>query len=70
MPAVLPREVDLLADLDLLDRQARAGRLQDLERGGHDLRADAVAVGDGDGDWVRHVARGGRVSPGRLSGSH
>ncbi len=47
-------EVDLLADLDLLDVEARAGLLQDVERRGHDLGADAVAAGDGDGNWVRH----------------
>ena len=37
---------------------ARARRLHDVERGGHDFGADAVAVRDGDGDKVRcHVYR-------------
>ena len=41
-------QVDLFADLDGLDLESRARRLQNLERGVHDFRADAVAVGDRD----------------------
>ena len=50
MPAGVARQVDLLADLDLLDGEPRAGRLEDRERRVHDLGADAVAAGDGDGN--------------------
>ena len=47
-------QINLFADLDGLDVESRAGRFQDLERGVHDLRADAVAMGDGDGSFVGH----------------
>ena len=33
---------------------ARAGRFQDVESGGHDFGADAVAMGDGDGGFAGH----------------
>ena len=56
MPAVLPRKIDLLADLDGLDFERAPGRLQDVERGGHDFGADAVAVGDGDRSFGGHRA--------------
>ena len=39
-------QVDLLADLNGLDVDARAGLLQDLKRRVHDFGADAVAVRD------------------------
>ncbi len=46
-------QVDLLADFDGFDVDARARFPQDVQGGGHDLGADAVAVRDG--DWcVRH----------------
>ena len=41
-------QVDLLADLDGLGLNLRSGFLQDVERGGHNFRADAVAVRDSD----------------------
>ena len=47
-------QVDLFADLDGLDLESRAGRFQDLERGVHDFRADAVAVRDGDRGFGGH----------------
>ena len=53
MPAVLP-EINLLADLDRFDVEARAGFLQDVEGRSHDLRPDAVAVGDCNRCFVRH----------------
>ena len=62
-------EVDFFADLDLLDREARAGGLEDVERGRHDLRADAVAVRDGDGNCVAHGVVSSPLSPaGRPAG--
>jgi hypothetical protein len=39
-------EVDLLADFNLLDLQPRARLLEDGQRRVHDLRTDAVALGD------------------------
>ena len=53
MPAVIAAQVDLLADLDRFNLDARAGGFHDVERGGHDFGADAVAVRDGDGNKVR-----------------
>ena len=41
-------QINLLANLDGLDLESRAGCFQDLERGIHDLRAYAVSMGDGD----------------------
>src|SRR5262249_15167642 len=49
-------QVDLLADLDLLDRETRARRLQDRQRRVHDLGADPVAARNGDGGLVRHLS--------------
>ena len=39
-------QVDLFADLDLLDVESRAGLFEDVKRRVHDFRADAVAVRD------------------------
>ena len=51
-----PPQVDLLADLDDLRRNSRAGSLQDLECRCHDLRADAIAVGHSNGNHlIAHV---------------
>ena len=47
MPDADAALVDLLADLDRLDVDARAGFLEDMQRRVHDFRADAVAVRDG-----------------------
>jgi len=47
-------QVNLLADFDGLYVKSRAGRLQNLERGVHDFRSDAVAVGDRDGSLNGH----------------
>ena len=44
----VPAQIDLFADLDGFDVERCAGRFQDVERGGHDFGADAVAVGDRD----------------------
>jgi len=38
----------------LVERATRPGPRQDLQRGRHDLRADAVSVGDGDWDVLAH----------------
>ncbi len=49
-------EVNFFADFDGLFLNSRAGGFHDVERGGHDFGADAVAVRDGDGDKIRcHV---------------
>ena len=53
IPAVNATEVDLLADFDGFLLNARAGGFHDVEGRGHDFRADAVAVRDGDGNKVR-----------------
>ena len=47
-------EVNLLADFDGVDFKGCAGLLEDVQRGGHDFGADAVAMGDGDGvlEWA------------------
>ena len=47
-------QVDLLADLDGFDVKARAGGLQNVQGGGHDFGADAVAVRDRDGGFSGH----------------
>src|ERR1019366_1918022 len=47
-------QIDFFADLDGLDLERGARRLQYSERGVHDFRADAVAVGDRDGNFRRH----------------
>src|SRR6185503_16428778 len=41
-------EIDLLANVYFFDIQFRARLFQDIQRGFHDFRADAVAVGDRD----------------------
>ncbi len=57
--------VDLLADLDRLHFELRAGGLQDAQGRGHDLRADAVAVGDRDrGRYRRRRRRADHVQGG------
>ncbi len=43
-------QINLFADFDGLDRERRAGRLDDAERGVHDLGTDAVAMRNGDGN--------------------
>ena len=51
-------QINLFADFDGFDSDAGARLLHNVERGGHDFGADAVAVGDGDGDKIRcHVYR-------------
>ena len=47
-------QIDFFANLDGFDLQSRAGRFQDLQRGVHDFRTDAVAMGDGDGSFGGH----------------
>src|ERR1035438_10146892 len=53
-PGAIAAQVNLFANLDGLYIQSRAGRVQDLERGVHDLGADAVAVSNGDGCFGGH----------------
>src|ERR1019366_1264659 len=48
-------QIDLLANLDDLDVESRARRLQDLKRGAHDFRANAVPVRDGDRCFGGHI---------------
>src|ERR1035441_10043347 len=50
----IARQIAFFADLDGLDPERGARRLQYPERGVHDFRADAVAVGDRDGSFRRH----------------
>src|SRR5262245_61225907 len=47
-------QINFFADLDGLDLEGRAGRLQNLERGVHDFRPDAVSVSYGDGSFRGH----------------
>ena len=62
---VVSAQVDGLADVDELGFDAGASGFQHAERGAHDLGADAVAAGHGDG----HSGRGGRAEAGqRLAG--
>src|SRR4029453_6748961 len=53
-PGGIPGEVNLFPDLDLLDRQLCPARLQDAQRRGHDLGADAVAPRGGEGSRGPH----------------
>ena len=47
--------IDLFADLDDLRLDARPGTLQDFQGRGHDLRADAVTIGDSDRNVLAHA---------------
>src|SRR6185436_9487175 len=53
----IPGEVNLLADVYRFYLEVRAGFLENMQGGGHDLRADAVAVCNGDRDRLRHVEK-------------
>ena len=75
MPARVAAQIDLFADLDVFDVEPRAGLFEDVQRGVHDFRADAVAVSDRDGGLVRHLSllsaeirrAGRRFSPSRAA---
>src|SRR5206468_381776 len=47
-------QIHLFADLDSLDFNRRASFLEDGKRGVHDLRTDAVTMGDRDGNFGCH----------------
>src|SRR6185437_2353787 len=50
-------QVNLLADVYCFYLEVRPGFLENMQGGGHDLRADAVAVRNGDRDRLRHIGR-------------
>ena len=54
MPAALPRQIDLFADLDGFDIEPGTGRFQNMQRRLHDLGPDAVTVGDCN-RYIRHI---------------
>src|SRR6476659_977266 len=48
-------KVNLFANVDGVYFKGCAGLFEDVQRGGHDFGADAVAMGDSNGDWSGHV---------------